>query len=79
MDAFIERGTEEAILKMTNFTLQEFDHIYGQLRDHIAVCYNTGRGKKCCHTPMDMFFSFSWSVKLDDEALHFTYKYSCCI
>ena len=54
--AFIERGTEEAILKMTNHTLQEFEHIYGQLRDHIAVRFNTGRGKKCYHTPMDMFF-----------------------
>lgn len=55
-DSFYEADGNEGILKMTNFTANEFRVLYGKLHNYIVTNWNVGRGRKCTQKPMDVLF-----------------------
>ena len=55
-NSFYNSGGSESIMKMTNFTPNEFRTFYGTLQSHIMTKWNVGRGKRSQYKPMDVFF-----------------------
>lgn len=56
VDKFFEENGNQAIMDMTNFTLNEILSIWNNVADHVRLNYNTGRGSKSPIHGKDLFF-----------------------
>ena len=45
-DQLIQEDAGRALLRMTNFTVSEFNGVWNQVQDHVSSRYNSGRGTK---------------------------------
>ena len=54
-DAFYQANGSEGILRMTNFSSNEVEEIYGQIKTFISDNWNVRRGRRFRHSPFDAF------------------------
>lgn len=55
-DVFRYGEHSDAVLKMTNFSVQELDAIWTTFSPYVLNVYNVGRGRKCRFSAKDVFF-----------------------
>ena len=56
LDTFVAIDGEQAMIKMTNFSRQEFDRIYTKTSNCVTNSWNTGRGRKTSYRAKDVLF-----------------------
>lgn len=55
-DTFYEQGGPAAMMQMINFDPQEFEGLWQQVEDEVALGYNVGRGRKSPQKGKDVLF-----------------------
>lgn len=60
---FISIGGRDGIHSITNFSVRGFFSIWDRMGEHITKNWNTGRGKKSCHSGKDVLFMLLATLK----------------
>lgn len=63
VDMFYQQGCCALMIKMTNFTVDQFMTLYGMIQEHFATNWNVGRGRRSLNKPKDVFLMFLTVLK----------------